>query len=38
MISYETPEKTVNSDLERKVEELNKKLEEAEKKGPDGFP
>lgn len=28
---YETPEKTVNSDLERKVEELNKKLEEAEK-------
>ncbi len=29
---YETPEKTVNSDLERKVEELNKKLEEAEKK------
>ena len=28
---YETPEKTVNNDLERKVEELNKKLEEAEK-------
>ena len=28
---YETPEKTVKSDLERKVEELNKKLEEAEK-------
>ena len=28
---YETPEKTVKSDLERKVEELNKKLEEVEK-------
>lgn len=28
---YETSEKTVNNDLERKVEELNKKLEEAEK-------
>ena len=28
---YETHGETVNSDLERKVEELNKKLEEAEK-------
>ena len=28
---YETPKETANSDLERKVDELNKKLEEAEK-------
>ena len=27
---YETPKETANSDLERKVDELNKKLEEAE--------
>ena len=30
---YETPKETANSDLERKVDELNKKLEEAEKNG-----
>ena len=28
---YETPKETANSDLERKVDELNKKLEKAEK-------
>ena len=28
---YETPKETADSDLERKVEELNRKLEEAEK-------
>lgn len=29
---YETPKETANSDLERKVDELNKKLEEAERR------